>query len=91
MIRWGVIDAVWSAPNGLACRGANGEEAGACWAFHRGKQRYILFGRYPYEEQWRPLAVVVVFIGLILASCDRRLWAAGSWACGSSGWSSSAC
>lgn len=68
-IRWGLIDAVWSAPNGQACRGA-----GACWAFIGEKLRFILFGRFPYGQQWRPLLVVAVFVALILASCDRRLW-----------------
>jgi general L-amino acid transport system permease protein len=74
LIRWMFIDAIWSAPNGQACRGANGQEVGACWAFIGEKWRYILFGRFPYEEQWRPLVVVAIIIGMILASCDRRLW-----------------
>ena len=72
LIRWAFIDAIWSAPNGQACRGA-----GACWAFIGEKLRFILFGRFPYAEQWRPLLVVMIIIGLILASCDRRLWGKG--------------
>jgi general L-amino acid transport system permease protein len=74
MIRWAFIDAVWNAPNGQACRGAGGQEVGACWAFIGEKLRFILFGRFPYTEQWRPLLVVVLFIGLVLASCDPRMW-----------------
>jgi general L-amino acid transport system permease protein len=74
MIRWALIDAVWNAPNGQACRGPGGQEVGACWAFIGEKLRFILFGRFPYAEQWRPLLVVVLFIGLVLASCDRRMW-----------------
>jgi len=69
LVRWAFIDAVWTAPNSRACRGA-----GACWAFIHEKLRFIFFGTFPYEEQWRPLVAVVVFIALILASCDRRLW-----------------
>src|SRR5216684_4952444 len=69
MIRWALVDAIWSAPNGQACRGE-----GACWAFIAEKFRFILFGVYPYAQQWRPLFVVVIFIAMILASCDRRLW-----------------
>ncbi len=69
ILRWGLIDAIWSAPNGQACRGD-----GACWAFIGEKIRFILFGRFPYAEQWRPLLVVVIFVAAILASCDRRLW-----------------
>jgi general L-amino acid transport system permease protein len=69
VFRWAFIDAIWSADSGRACRGA-----GACWAFIAEKGRFILFGRYPFDEHWRPLFVVVIFIALILASCDRRLW-----------------
>jgi general L-amino acid transport system permease protein len=74
LLRWGFVDAIWSAPSGQACRGPDGQEAGACWAFIAEKIRFILFGRFPFDEHWRPLLVVVVFIGMILASCDRRLW-----------------
>ena len=67
--RWAFVDAIWSAPNGQACRGD-----GACWAFVGEKLRFILFGRFPYAEQWRALVVVLLFIGMIVASCDRRMW-----------------
>jgi general L-amino acid transport system permease protein len=73
-IRWAFIDAVWSAPDGRACRNPGGEEIGACWAFVGEKLRFILFGRYPYDEQWRPVVAVLVFVAMIAASCDRRLW-----------------
>jgi general L-amino acid transport system permease protein len=72
VIRWALIDAVWTASNGQACRAAS--EGGACWAFVGEKLRFVLFGRFPYDQQWRPLLVVVIFVALILASCDRRLW-----------------
>jgi general L-amino acid transport system permease protein len=69
LIRWAVTDAVWSASSGQACRGG-----GACWAFIGQKLRFIMFGTFPYEQQWRPLLVVVIFIALIVASCNRQLW-----------------
>jgi general L-amino acid transport system permease protein len=69
VIRWGLFDATWHAETGRAC-----QSGGACWAFIAEKGRFILFGRFPYEEHWRPLFVVVIFVALILASCDRRLW-----------------
>jgi general L-amino acid transport system permease protein len=69
VIRWALVDAVWSAPNSRACHGA-----GACWAFIAEKWRFILFGTYPYEQHWRPFSAVLIFIAMILASCDRRLW-----------------
>jgi general L-amino acid transport system permease protein len=69
VIRWALIDAVWHGETGRACH-----TGGACWAFIAEKGRFILFGRYPYAEHWRPLFTVVIFIAMILASCDRRLW-----------------
>ncbi len=69
VIRWAVVDAIWHAESGRACRGD-----GACWAFIAEKGRFILFGRFPYEQHWRPLFTIVIFTAMILASCDRRLW-----------------
>jgi general L-amino acid transport system permease protein len=65
---WAVLDAVWYAPDGTACRGA----AGACWAVVAEKYRLILFGTYPYDEQWRGALVVALFVAMIgLSSLDR--------------------
>ena len=69
VFRWAFIDAIWHADSGRACR-----TGGACWAFIVEKGRFILLGRFPYAEHWRPLFTVVIFIAMILASCDRRLW-----------------
>ncbi len=63
VVDWGLVHAVWSAPDGRACRAASDGE-GACWAFLGVWGRFILFGRYPYAEQWRPLVVVVLFVAL---------------------------
>src|ERR1700682_5072408 len=65
MIRWALIDAVWNAPNGQACRGA-----GACWAFIGEKWRFILFGFFPVAEMWRPIAVLAIFLFLIVSPFD---------------------
>ncbi len=73
VIDWGVLDAVWRAPDGRTCR-ALSREGGACWAFIGQWYRFILFGRYPYAEQWRPLLVVMLFLTLVLTSCDKRMW-----------------
>ena len=67
VIRWGLVDAIWTAPNGQACHGD-----GACWAFIAEKARFIVFGRFPYTEHWRPLFVVLIFVGLILAGNFER-------------------
>ncbi|THF55353.1 ABC transporter permease subunit [Mesorhizobium composti] len=48
--------------------------SGACWPFLTAKLRYMLFGFYPYEEQWRPLAALLLFFGGALASMAPSLW-----------------
>jgi general L-amino acid transport system permease protein len=68
LLRWAFFDATWAAASPDACR-ANG---GACWAFIHEKYRLILFGRYPYEEQWRPLLALALAVVLVLASCSLR-------------------
>ncbi len=79
--QWGVLNAVWSVPQGTtgpdpaACQAARG--TGACWAMVGDKYRFILFGRYPYDEQWRPAIVVALFIGLYAVSAMRRFWTRG--------------
>jgi general L-amino acid transport system permease protein len=71
LINWGVVNAVF-APDNAACRAAH--ETGACWGVIAEKGRLILFGRYPYAEQWRPLLACAVLIGLLVASCLRVFW-----------------
>jgi general L-amino acid transport system permease protein len=78
-IDWAIIGAIWSVPysaTGIAetavCQEAKGH--GACWAIIADKYRLILFGRYPYDEQWRPALVVLIFIGLYIVSAMRRFW-----------------
>ena len=79
VINWGLINAVWSVPvgaNGIAdntaCHAVKG--IGACWAVIADKYRFILFGRYPFDQQWRPAICVALFIGLFVVSAMRRFW-----------------
>ncbi len=77
-VGWAFIHAVWTVPETAgrpdtgACRALSG--AGACWAIVTENYRLILFGRYPYEEQWRPAIVVALFIGLYAVSATRAFW-----------------
>ncbi|WP_426217791.1 amino acid ABC transporter permease [Pseudomonas sp. DWRC2-2] len=67
--RWAFIDSIWSAGNANACEAA----AGACWAFIGEWYRFILFGRFPFEQQWRPLLVIIIFIVCFGALCVPSL------------------
>lgn len=69
-VEWLFIKANFSATNAQECR----ESGGACWAFIVEKHRFILFGIYPYDEQWRPLLASIVLVGVIVCSCIRWFW-----------------
>jgi general L-amino acid transport system permease protein len=69
-LSWAIFRAAW-APNYDACRV---DGVGACWGVVAEKYRFILFGRYPFEEQWRPLIATVLLLCLLVASCMRAFW-----------------
>lgn len=77
-IDWAFINAIWSVPGSgqqvdtSSCRALQG--TGACWAVVGEKYRFILFGLYPYDEQWRPAICIALFIGLYVVSAMRRFW-----------------
>ena len=71
IVDWVLLSAVVDAEGTRACRAIDN---GACWALIVEKHRLILFGLYPYDEQWRPLIVVGLFLALIGISCSRRFW-----------------
>ncbi|MDO8285386.1 MAG: amino acid ABC transporter permease [Rhodoferax sp.] len=70
VISWTLLRAVW-VPNAEACRV---DGAGACWGVITEKYRLIVFGRYPFEEQWRPLIATALMLALLVASCARPFW-----------------
>lgn len=70
LLSWALFRASW-LPNFDACRV---DGVGACWGVVAEKYRIILFGRYPFEEQWRPLAATLLMLGLLVASCTRGFW-----------------
>lgn len=85
LLSWGVVDAVWSAADADACQRTNG----ACWSVIDARHRIILFGLYPYEEQWRAAAGCLILIGMIVLSCIPRFWSSfgipGIWLAGIAG------
>lgn len=71
LLSWGLFNAVFGA-DANACQAARG--AGACWGVVTEKYRIILFGRYPFEEQWRPLVATSLMLGGLIVSCIRVFW-----------------
>ena len=78
LVTWAVVNAVWTVPQGAngpdptACRKLEG--SGACWAMIGDKYRFMLFGRYPFLQQWRPALCVALFIALYAVSANRAFW-----------------
>jgi general L-amino acid transport system permease protein len=72
LFTWGVRDAVFSAAGApQSCRAPG---AGACWAVLGEKLRLILFGTYPYAQQWRPAVAMLLLVAMYCLSVQPRLW-----------------
>jgi general L-amino acid transport system permease protein len=69
LLRWSVLSAVWEADY-TACSAGSG----ACWGVVREKFRFILFGRYPFDEHWRALLASGLLLTLVVVSCVRIFW-----------------
>lgn len=67
--RWAFVDSLWMSSD-VQCR----EAAGACWSIVPANIRFILFGFFPYEAQWRPLLAMLLLVALLFYSQDRRHW-----------------
>jgi general L-amino acid transport system permease protein len=71
LVQWAVTAAI-VAPDADKCQAARG--VGACWGVITEKWRLIIFGRYPFDEQWRPELATVVMVALLMVSCIRAFW-----------------
>jgi len=73
ILNWAVFNAVLVGDSKV-CR-ANPD--GACWAFIGEKLNFIVFAFYPQTEQWRPLAMMLIFGGMVGVSLFPVLWRRG--------------
>jgi len=70
LLQWAWFGAVWRTSDPTVCR----EAEGACWALITEKHRFILFGLYPWGEQWRPLVAIMLFIIALVTTCYPGFW-----------------
>jgi general L-amino acid transport system permease protein len=74
LVQWGYWNAIWTVPGNQTniCRAIRG--VGACWAVIPEKFRFILFGTFPFDQQWRPALAILMFIALFFLSSRRSWW-----------------
>lgn len=70
LLNWGILDAVFYTSDPEVCRAA----AGACWAVIAEKHRPMLFGLYPYDEHWRLVVMMVIYLVTVVVSLMPRFW-----------------
>ncbi len=73
IIRFFIIDAVWSGPDRESCIAKDGQPLGACWAFIRERFSYFIYASYPISERWR----VNVYFILGAIGIAWLLWPSG--------------
>ncbi len=71
LIRFLLIDAVWSGADRDAClESVQHRDIGACWPFVWERLPYFIYGSYPIPERWR----VDVFFALLAVGIVWLLW-----------------
>lgn len=68
---WAVLRAVWVASDPALCSVPG---AGACWAVIVEKHRPMLFGLYPYDEHWRMVLFIGLYLGTVIVSLTPAFW-----------------
>ncbi|MBL4930168.1 amino acid ABC transporter permease [Fuscibacter oryzae] len=75
-IGWAVLN--WALLRGSFTATATQAECmakgGACWSVIAVRWRVILFGIYPYEEQWRSAIACAVVVVMTILSCLPVMW-----------------
>jgi len=71
LLRFLLLDAVWSGANREACLASPANpDPGACWAFVRAWYSYFIYGFYPIAERWR----VDIFFVALASGIAWLLW-----------------
>ncbi len=73
LLDWGLLHAIFNTrgQGPEACRVAG---AGACWAVINEKFRLIVFGIYPYAQQWRAALAMALLVVMYVLSTRRSWW-----------------
>jgi general L-amino acid transport system permease protein len=71
ILDWGLFNAVFSN-NEAQCAAARGN--GACWGMIHEKFRLIVFGRYPFDQQWRAWIACLLMLLVFVWSASTKAW-----------------
>lgn len=64
LVDWLIVSAVGWQGDRASCLDATG----ACWPFWAEKWRLMLFGTYPFESHWRPMASSLLLLTLVVVT-----------------------
>ncbi len=67
---WSISNAIWHVEDRELC----GQSSGACWAVIEDRWRLIMFGLYPYEEQWRSALACFAIVITMFLTCIPFFW-----------------
>ncbi len=68
-IKWAFVDSLWSS-TGAKCHTIHG----ACWSVIPANFRFIIFGFFPHDIQWRPSVAMIILFALCFYSQNRNHW-----------------
>ncbi len=74
LIDWALLNATFAPNAGDICR--EDLHGGACWSVVSTRWRIVLFGLYPFEEQWRSAIACAVMVAVAVLSCVPWFWSA---------------
>ncbi|MBF0243157.1 MAG: amino acid ABC transporter permease [Desulfamplus sp.] len=68
-INWAFVNSVWVGDPSQCQAGE-----GACWTYIPSNIRFIIFGLFPADEQWRGLLAMLIMVGTVFYSRKRDRW-----------------
>ena len=72
LVSWALVNATFGAGQGDVCR--ENMHGGACWSVVSARWRIVLFGLYPFEEQWRSGLACAIMVIVAILSCVPWFW-----------------
>lgn len=74
LLNWAILGATFAPNAGDICR--TDRHTGACWSVVTTRWRIVIFGLYPFEEQWRSAIACLTMVGVAVLSCLPWFWSA---------------